>query len=123
MCLASNKPLRFSRQILESKNVASYFRAFAGPDGIHAPKPDPSMLRALMAEMGSTAEETVCVGDMEVDVEFARAGGCRAIVVPTGSRSREFLETAGADLLIGDLSELSGALALLSPRGDPGSLT
>jgi phosphoglycolate phosphatase len=123
MCLASNKPLRFSRQILESKNVAAYFRGFAGPDAIHAPKPDPSMLRALMAEMGSTPEATVCVGDMEVDVEFARAGGCRAIVVPTGSRSREFLETAGADLLIGDLSELPGALALLSPLGYPGSLT
>jgi phosphoglycolate phosphatase len=116
MSLASNKPLRFSRLILESKNVAGYFCEFAGPDASHAPKPDPAMLRALMAAMGSTPGETICVGDMEVDVEFARAGGCRAIVVPTGSRSREFLETAGADLLIDDLSGLPGALALLSPR-------
>lgn len=115
MSLASNKPLRFSRLILESKNVAGYFREFAGPDASHAPKPDPSMLRALMAAMGSTPEATVCVGDMEVDVEFARAGGCRAIVVPTGSRSREFLETAGADLLIDDLADLPAALVRLAP--------
>lgn len=115
MSLASNKPLRFSRMILESKHVAGYFCEFAGPDAAHAPKPDPSMLRVLMAAMGSSPEATVCVGDMEVDVEFARAGGCRAVVVPTGSRSREFLEAAGADRLIDSLADLPGALALLSP--------
>lgn len=122
MCLASNKPLRFSRLILESKNVAAYFRGFAGPDATHAPKPDPSMLRALMAEIGAAPDATVCVGDMEVDVEFARAGGCRAVVVPTGSRSRAFLEIAGADLLIDDLSELPAALALLPERSARGHL-
>jgi phosphoglycolate phosphatase len=110
LSLASNKPLRFSRLILESKGVAGYFREFAGPDSTHAPKPDPAMLRALMAAMGSTPEVTVCIGDMEVDVEFARAGGCRAIVLPTGSRPREYLETSGADLLLDDLRELPEAI-------------
>jgi phosphoglycolate phosphatase len=113
LSLASNKPLRFSRLILESKGVAGYFRELAGPDSTHAPKPDPAMLHLLMAAMGSTPETTVCVGDMEVDVEFARAGSCRAIVLPTGSRSREYLEASGADLLLDDLAELPGALESL----------
>ena len=114
MSLASNKPLRFSRMILESKGVAGYFREFAGPGETHPPKPDPAMLRALMEAMASEPAATVCVGDMEVDVEFARAAGCRAIVVPSGSRSREFLETTGADLLIEDLSGLPEALERIS---------
>jgi phosphoglycolate phosphatase len=113
LSLASNKPLRFSRLILESNGVAGYFRAFAGPDATCAPKPDPAMLRALMAAMGSSPEATVCVGDMEVDVEFARAGGCRAIVLPTGSRSREYLAASAADLLLDELGELPGALESL----------
>ncbi len=113
LSLASNKPLRFSRLILESKGVAGYFRDFAGPEPDRPPKPDPAMLYALMRAMGSTPETTICVGDMEVDVEFARAAGCRAIVLPTGSRSREFLETSGADLVLDDLEALPEALAKL----------
>ncbi len=113
LSLASNKPPEFSRRILEAKGVAGHFEAIAGPDAAHPPKPHPSMLRELMAVLEAAPRETVCVGDMEVDVEFARAGGCRAIVLPTGSRSREYLEAAGADLLIEGLSELPGALAKL----------
>ncbi|MGH9443979.1 MAG: HAD family hydrolase [Thermoanaerobaculia bacterium] len=115
LSVASNKPPRFSRLILEAKGVAGVFRAIVGPDPRHPPKPDPSMLFEAMEVMGSRPEETVCVGDMEVDVEFARAAGVRSIVVPTGSRSRAFLETAGADLLIDDLSGLPAALAAMSP--------
>ena len=113
LTLASNKPVRFSRMILEAKGVAAYFRRMVGPDADHPPKPDPAMLGALMAATGSSAETTVCVGDMEVDVEFARAGGCRAIVLPTGSRSRDFLERSGADAVLSTLGELPRALAAM----------
>jgi phosphoglycolate phosphatase len=110
MSLASNKPSAFSRLILEARGVAGYFREIIGPDDRHPPKPDPKMLRSLIAAMGSRAESTVCVGDMEVDVEFARAAGCPVIVIPSGSRSREFLAGAGADLLIDSLEDLPAAL-------------
>ena len=111
MALASNKPPKFSRLILEARGVAGYFRDIVGPDDLHPPKPDPRMLRALLAAMESRPERTVCVGDMEVDIEFARAAGCRVIVIPSGSRSRDFLAAAGADLLIETLEDLPAALA------------
>lgn len=111
LSVASNKPLRFTRMILEAKGIATRFAAIAGPDEAHPPKPDPAMLRSLLAAMGAAAEETVCVGDMEVDVEFARAGGCRAVVVPSGSRSLAFLRGVGADELIESISDLPAALA------------
>jgi phosphoglycolate phosphatase-like HAD superfamily hydrolase len=66
-----------------------------------------------MAAMASSPETTVCVGDMEVDVEFARAGGCRAIVLPTGSRSREYLDAVGAERVLEDFDALPDALANL----------
>lgn len=111
LAVASNKPATFSRMILEAKGVAFRFAAILGPDDTHPPKPDPAMLRSLLSAMGVAAGETVCVGDMEVDVEFARAGGCRAVVLPTGSRTEAFLRGSGADALIGSLGDLSGALA------------
>jgi phosphoglycolate phosphatase-like HAD superfamily hydrolase len=61
--------------------------------------------------MRSTPPETVCVGDMEVDVAFARAAGCRAVVVPSGSRSEEFLRAEGGDALIDSISDLPPVLA------------
>ena len=111
LSVASNKPPRFSRMILEAKGVADRFAAIAGPDEAHPPKPDPAMLRSLLGAMGAAPAETVCVGDMEVDVLFARAGGCRAVVVPTGSRTEAYLRGAGADALIGSLAALPAALA------------
>ena len=120
LAVASNKPPLFSRMILEAKGVAERFAAIVGPDAAHPPKPNPAMLEPLFAAMASSPAETVCVGDMEVDVEFARAGGCRAVVVPTGSRSEAYLRRAGADALIASLAELPGVLgrfAADSPRG------
>ena len=113
LALASNKPPRFSRLILEEKGIAPLFDALVGPNDVHPPKPDPSMLRALLGELRCAPEEAVCVGDMEVDVAFGRAAGCRAIVVPTGSRSRDFLEACGADALIDGLDGLPAALDAL----------
>lgn len=118
LSVASNKPPRFSRMILEARRIAGRFAAIVGPDGDHPPKPDPAMLAALVAAMRSAPGGTVCVGDMEVDVAFARAGGCRVVVVPTGSRSVEFLREAGADAMISDLSELSPALRRLERSAD-----
>jgi len=117
MSLASNKPPDFSRLILEAKGIAGFFRRIVGPDARFPPKPDPAMLTDLMRDAGSGPADTVCVGDMEVDVQFARAGGCRVAVVASGARSREFLESAGPDRLFASLAELP---AWLSALGRPG---
>jgi phosphoglycolate phosphatase len=106
MAVASNKPPRFSRMILEAKGVSGYFREIAGPDPATPPKPDPAMLRRMMISAGAACETTLVVGDMEVDVEFARAGGCRVAVVPGGSRSRAELEAAGPDAILDKLEDL-----------------
>lgn len=111
--LASNKPAEFTREILEANHIAHFFSDITGPDHAHPPKPNPAMLQTLLASMRVTPGQTVCVGDMEVDVEFARRGGCRVILIPSGSRNRDYLETLNADLIINDLSALPESLKRL----------
>jgi phosphoglycolate phosphatase len=111
MAVASNKPARFSRMILEADGVARYFLEIAGPDDETPAKPDPAMLRRLMHGAGVEPARTVVVGDMEVDFEFGRAAGCRVALVPGGSRSREDLERVPADALLESLAELPPWLA------------
>lgn len=106
LAVASNKPAEFSRLILEAKGVVRHFRRIAGPDAQTPPKPDPTMLRRMIRMVGTSQSHTVVVGDMEVDSEFARAAGCRVILVPSGSRSREELSGVKADALLDCLTDL-----------------
>ncbi len=106
IALASNKPAAFSKMILEAKGVASHFRAIGGPDAATPAKPDATMLRRLIAEAGALPESTVVVGDMEVDSDFGRAAGCRVVLIPGGSRSREELAAVDADALLDSIRAL-----------------
>lgn len=111
MALTSNKPARFSRMILEAKAVAGYFFEIAGPDGDTPPKPDPKMLRGILERGGFAPGATVVVGDMEIDARFARSAGCRVVLVPGGSRTREELAAEAPDALLDSLLDLPGWLA------------
>ena len=111
MALASNKPARFSRLILEGKGVAQNFFAIEGPDEATPAKPNPTMLRRILEAAGVPASGSVVIGDMEVDSEFARAAGSRVVLIPSGSRSREELAPVPADGRIDSFADLPAWLA------------
>jgi len=111
MALASNKPAPFSRMILEAKGVAGLFTGIGGPDATTPAKPDPTMLRHLMSGAGADPGNTIAIGDMEVDSEFARAAGCRIVLIPGGSRSREELFGVHADAYLDSIAALPAWLA------------
>jgi phosphoglycolate phosphatase len=111
MAVASNKPAPFSRMILDALGLGSRFRAIGGPDAATPAKPDPTMLVRLMRLVEAAPTETVVVGDMEVDAEFARAAGCRVVLVPGGSRSAEELAGTDADAFLERLGQLPDWLA------------
>lgn len=52
--------------------------------GCDCRKPEPGMLRRLLARFGANARETVCIGDAARDLEAARRAGCRPVLVLTG---------------------------------------
>jgi phosphoglycolate phosphatase len=58
-------------------------------------------------------ENTVVVGDTPHDVATAKAGGARCVAVATGSFAPDALRAAGAEIVLPDLSDLTGTLAAL----------
>ena len=111
MAVASNKPARFSRLILEAKGVARNFFSIEGPDEATPAKPDPTMLRRILEAAGAPASEGIVIGDMEVDAAFARAAGSRVVLIPNGSRSRDELAGVPADGRVDSFADLPGWLA------------
>ena len=56
-------------------------------------------------------DEVVIVGDTPHDVDCARAHGCRALAVATGSFSRDDLQACQPDLLVDDLSRTAAIMS------------
>ncbi|MGN1353976.1 MAG: HAD family hydrolase [Alloprevotella sp.] len=56
-------------------------------------KPDPTSLLTAIEGLGETPETTLYVGDSEVDIETARAAGCRCATVLWGFRDEAFLRS------------------------------
>lgn len=69
-------------------------------------KPDPTLLHKLMERLGATQEDTLFVGDSNVDIRTAKNGGLTGCGVLWGFRSREELEAAGADVIVSIPQEL-----------------
>ena len=69
-------------------------------------KPAPDALFAVMKEMGVEREETLYVGDSEVDILTAHAAGVDCVSVTWGFKDRDFLVKNGATTLIDMPSQL-----------------
>ena len=80
-------------------------------------KPDPTLLRALMAETGAAPETTLFVGDSGVDVLTGKNGGLTVCGVLWGFREREELKDAGADWIIHSPDQLGAMAAELLRMG------
>ena len=68
-----------------------------GDDPSRERKPAPDSVLVAMRELGVTAEETVYVGDSDVDVMTAHNAGIPCFAVSWGFRPVSCLEGAGAD--------------------------
>lgn len=70
-------------------------------------KPDPTLLRHLMEQIGANGENTLFVGDSNVDIRTAKNGGLISCGVLWGFRSRRELEAEGADHIVETPAELA----------------
>lgn len=121
MAVASNKPARFSRAILETLELAAWFDTVEGPDTVGSTKPEPEMVRRCLDVMGVARASAMYVGDMVLDVETADRAGVAVVLVTGGSSESSAL--AGTGRIV--LSRFADLLPLVSREdacrpADPG---
>jgi len=105
----TNKPVRPARAICEGLGIAPYFLHIYGGDSFPVKKPDPTGLFSLMAETGAKPEETVMIGDSQVDVQTARNAGAWAIGCTFGLAPGS-LDAIPPDVLVDSPAEWTVAL-------------
>ena len=97
VAVVSNKPDATTKKLAEM--FFPGLPAFGQRDDIPK-KPAPQMVWRAMETLGVTAEESVYVGDSEVDVATARNAGLPLVAVSWGFRTVEQLREAGAVTIV-----------------------
>ena len=75
MAVLTNKPIGPSQAICDALGLSPYFFRIYGGNSFATKKPDPEGLLALLKEAGVSAQETLMVGDSNVDIRTARNAG------------------------------------------------
>ncbi len=109
MAVLTNKPVGPARAICEGLGIAKYFYSIYGGDSFASKKPDPEGLLALIAEAGVLPEETLMVGDSDVDVRTGRNAGAWVLGCTFGL-APETLHAAQPDALADHASAWTLAL-------------
>jgi len=105
MAVFTNKPVNFSRAIIEGLNLSNRFVAVYGGNSFERKKPDPMGIEVLLRDLKATREEAMMVGDSQVDVQTARNSGILACGVTYGL-GLEGMRAHPPDVMVDNLLEL-----------------
>jgi len=110
MAVLTNKPVRPARAICEALGLAPYFLNIYGGNSFATKKPDPEGLLTLMKEANAKPEETVMIGDSQVDMQTARNAGAWVIGCTFGLAPGS-LELIPPDVLVDSPADWTAALS------------
>ena len=107
MGLVTNKPITFTRTMLESFDLDRYFQVVLGGDCLAQKKPSPEPLLEAAKRCGADISQTLMVGDSKSDLAAARAANCPVACVPYGYNHGLDIADFKPDLLVEQLDQLT----------------
>ena len=109
-CL-TNKPLAFAHDLLATKGLLVHFRQVFGGDSFERKKPDPLPLLKTCEALGTSAQETLMVGDSSNDAQAGLAAGCGVVLVTYGYNHGQPIRQSPALAWVDAMSDIPFALA------------
>ena len=106
LAVLSNKPDAQAVKVVEEVFGRGRFDQIQGQKEGVPIKPDPSAALAIAKSLGATVEETIYIGDSEVDIATGRAAKMLTIGVAWGFRGAKELKEAGAGYIVGSPDEI-----------------
>lgn len=100
----SNKREALSIKVLEALDLLRFFDLVIGSDSTTEKKPSPVPVLHVISSMGLTQEDSIMVGDSDLDIAAGKSAGVKTVGVTYGYRKREFLKSA--DYIIDEIKDL-----------------
>ena len=106
LTVASSRQSESLNTFLRNLGILPCFRYVLGADNVAKAKPDPEPVLQTLRDLGYSAEQTLVVGDMPVDVFMGARAGAKTVGVTYGNSNRAQLLEAGADFVLDRFSGL-----------------
>lgn len=107
LAVVTNKPDPHAKKMIRTLFPEDgLFARVQGQCADYPVKPDPTMLDVVRGSLGFSREETLYLGDMDVDLQFAKNAGLKCVGCGWGYRGEAFLKEAGAEHVISHPLEL-----------------
>lgn len=106
VAVLSNKPHQQTIHVVEEIFGKNIFTRIQGQQEGIPRKPNPEAALGIIEKLGAAPEESVYIGDSEVDVATGNAAGMKTIGVTWGFRSKEQLIEAGAKDTVDDALQI-----------------
>lgn len=107
LAVVTNKPDPHAKKMIRLLfGEGTLFSRVQGQCADYPVKPDPTMLDVVRESLGFSREETLYLGDMDVDIQFAKNAGLACVGCGWGYRGEAFLKEAGAKQVISHPLEL-----------------
>ena len=110
LALLSNKQHSITKSVSERFFPGLFDVVYGGRDGFPL-KPDATVAKSILEELGVSADETAWVGDTSTDIETSKnLGAALAIGVLWGFRKKEELVSSGADVIVSEPCDIYRAV-------------
>lgn len=106
LAVLSNKPDRQAVHVVGEIFGENVFDRVQGQREGTPRKPDPAAALQIASAFGAAPEETVYIGDSEVDAATGKAAGMKTILVSWGFRGAEALKAGGAECVVDTVDEI-----------------
>lgn len=106
MAIVSTKKKDTILRGLRLMGVSELFDTVISLDDVENPKPDPEPILKALAELSSSASESLMIGDNSHDIEGGKNAGVRTAGVAWSAKGEEHLATYKPDYMLQHISDL-----------------
>ena len=104
---ASSRRLSSLYDYLDGLGIRDWFGCIVGADSVTKGKPDPEPVLTVLKKLQWKADDTLVVGDADVDIMMGNAAGCVTCAVTYGNGTVESLKAASPDYMIDDFTAVA----------------
>lgn len=106
MAIASSRSRASLEEYCTEMRFSDFFRILVGGGDVRNGKPAPDPVNLILETQGWNKNETLVVGDMNVDILMGKGAGTATCGVTYGNGTVADMEASGADHIISDFSDL-----------------